>query len=248
MIGYSESHHIIPVCLFKNNRNNTFGWIDGDSNDPSNIISLTPREHFICHLLLLPKMVENIDAKNKLTHALFAMQRRSKNQNRYILSSWEYQYVKNEFSKSRKGIGRPQTDAERKKRSQTLMGHILSDETKKKIGDANRGKSISEEGKANMRLAQQNRPPQTEETKRKRSNTLMGHFVSEETKKKISNKNLGKVLSDEQKDKISDSVSNLIWINYLNIKALRILPEKLQSYLDLGWRKGRGSVLKKQPN
>lgn len=41
--GYTEKHHIIPSSL-------------GGTNDTSNLVSLTPREHFVCHLLLT-KMV-----------------------------------------------------------------------------------------------------------------------------------------------------------------------------------------------
>lgn len=37
--GYSEHHHIIPKCM-------------GGTDDKSNIVSLTPREHFIAHWLL----------------------------------------------------------------------------------------------------------------------------------------------------------------------------------------------------
>ena len=40
---YYERHHIIPKSL-------------GGSNDPINLVYLTAREHFICHLLLT-KMV-----------------------------------------------------------------------------------------------------------------------------------------------------------------------------------------------
>ncbi|NBU99844.1 MAG: HNH endonuclease [Spirochaetia bacterium] len=38
--GYSESHHIIPRSL-------------GGTNDKSNLVKLSAREHFICHLLLV---------------------------------------------------------------------------------------------------------------------------------------------------------------------------------------------------
>lgn len=38
-IGGVESHHILPQCL-------------GGTNDKTNIVNLTPREHYICHLLL----------------------------------------------------------------------------------------------------------------------------------------------------------------------------------------------------
>ena len=37
--GYTEKHHIIPKCM-------------GGSNDFSNLIQLTAREHYICHYLL----------------------------------------------------------------------------------------------------------------------------------------------------------------------------------------------------
>lgn len=38
--GYSERHHIIPRCM-------------GGTDDSSNIVSLTPEEHFVAHLLLV---------------------------------------------------------------------------------------------------------------------------------------------------------------------------------------------------
>jgi hypothetical protein len=50
--GYFETHHIIPKSL-------------GGDNDPSNLVTLTAREHFICHLLLV-KMVSNERDKAKM--------------------------------------------------------------------------------------------------------------------------------------------------------------------------------------
>lgn len=38
--GYKEKHHIIPRCM-------------GGTNDADNIVSLTPEEHYVCHLLLV---------------------------------------------------------------------------------------------------------------------------------------------------------------------------------------------------
>ena len=37
---YKENHHIIPKCM-------------GGTNDSWNLVKLTAKEHFICHLLLL---------------------------------------------------------------------------------------------------------------------------------------------------------------------------------------------------
>ncbi len=38
--GYSENHHIIPRCI-------------GGSDDPENLVRLTPEEHYVAHQLLV---------------------------------------------------------------------------------------------------------------------------------------------------------------------------------------------------
>lgn len=53
--GYYEHHHIVPRCV-------------GGSNDDYNIVPLLPREHFVCHKLLV-KIYNN----SKLHFALWAM-------------------------------------------------------------------------------------------------------------------------------------------------------------------------------
>ena len=57
---YTEKHHIIPRSL-------------GGNNNLDNLVSLTPREHYICHLLL-SKMVSG-DNKRKMTFAIWTMMR-----------------------------------------------------------------------------------------------------------------------------------------------------------------------------
>lgn len=54
-IGYVEKHHIIPKCL-------------GGTNSKLNLVKLTAREHFICHVLLT-KMTKGEDNK-KMRRAL----------------------------------------------------------------------------------------------------------------------------------------------------------------------------------
>lgn len=53
---YYDRHHILPKCC-------------GGTNDKSNIVVLSRREHFICHLLL-PKMVATKNHKIRLLYAL----------------------------------------------------------------------------------------------------------------------------------------------------------------------------------
>lgn len=52
-----EKHHIIPESFFvSRSRKGCAGDIQGNPNDKNNMVSLTPREHFLVHVLL-PKML-----------------------------------------------------------------------------------------------------------------------------------------------------------------------------------------------
>lgn len=54
--GYKESHHVIPKCL-------------GGSDDPENLVDLTPEEHYVAHQLL----VKIHPGNGKLVHAAVMM-------------------------------------------------------------------------------------------------------------------------------------------------------------------------------
>jgi hypothetical protein len=64
--GYTEQHHIIPNCFFKNSsRRNTkhssfAGWLDGNRDDKSNLVNLTPEEHYVAHQLLVKIYPNNL--------------------------------------------------------------------------------------------------------------------------------------------------------------------------------------------
>jgi ribosomal protein S27AE len=82
---YTENHHIIPKCY-------------GGTDDPSNIVALTAREHFVAHWLLWRA---NRDRKSS---AMFnAMCRASKGQERYK-SSRGYQEARESQRITKKGI------------------------------------------------------------------------------------------------------------------------------------------------
>lgn len=82
--GYCETHHIIPKSM-------------GGSNNFDNLVILTAREHFICHLLLV-KIHKNTQNYYKMVKAFFMMQTESKTQQRYI-SSRQYSKLKEDYSK-----------------------------------------------------------------------------------------------------------------------------------------------------
>jgi hypothetical protein len=85
-IGYYEKHHIIPKSM-------------GGNNDSVNLVKLTAREHFVCHLLLT-KMTTG-DHKRKMSYALWLMCNvKNQNQtNRYIPSSKTYLKIRENHSK-----------------------------------------------------------------------------------------------------------------------------------------------------
>jgi len=77
---YIEKHHILPRSL-------------GGNNSKSNIANLTPREHFICHLLLT-KMTEGNNLY-KMKHALGMITNVKKiGGGRYVPSGRVYEYVR----------------------------------------------------------------------------------------------------------------------------------------------------------
>lgn len=75
--GYIEAHHIIPRCL-------------GGSDSGDNLVRLTPREHFICHMLLT-KMHD--DHRLKFAFIVMAVEN-PKQCRRFKISSKMYEYLK----------------------------------------------------------------------------------------------------------------------------------------------------------
>ena len=125
---YTERHHIIPRCM-------------GGSDDKSNLVDLTAKEHFIVHKLLV-EMYPNI---GKLINALWKMTTRKDSFGRnYKIGSSEYERHRILFVNNH-----PNKNLEfRKWQSNRMKGvkqRPCSYETKTKIGLANKGKKRSEQ-------------------------------------------------------------------------------------------------------
>ena len=164
--GYIEKHHIIPKCM-------------GGSNNLTNLVKLSARQHFVCHLLL-PKMTNDIYYKRKLRLALSYMMTKSKfTPDRYIpKNSRLFEKCKSaargipksketrmKMSKSKKGVklGSPSLEA-RANMSKAQKGKTISNETKQKISKTQKGRKTAFYGKTHsdkslllMSLAQQSR-------------------------------------------------------------------------------------------
>jgi hypothetical protein len=109
---YSEFHHIVPRSL-------------GGSNSKNNIVKLTARQHFVCHLLLV-KMTSGRDKFKMIcaAHHMSVCHRRE----RYKITSITYERLKRQRSESMRGEANPMygrtvrwTPAQRKRLSQSLL-------------------------------------------------------------------------------------------------------------------------------
>ncbi len=103
--GYFEKHHIIPKCV-------------GGKDNECNLVKLTAREHFICHMLLV-----EIYPDDKLKIALYLMAM-GRIKNNYKPSNRTYERLRKEHSKRMKGV--KQSTQTLEKRKQSLIGKDLS--------------------------------------------------------------------------------------------------------------------------
>lgn len=130
-IGYTEKHHILPKGL-------------GGSNEKENLVRLTAREHFICHLLLTKMTIGK--EYQKMSYALW----RICNSGNIVLNSHMYKIIRENHSKmlsiTKIGVKRKKfSDKARKNMSDAKIGkpgnkHTL--DTKNKISTNRCGKCL----------------------------------------------------------------------------------------------------------
>ena len=193
--SYSEKHHIIP---------NSFG---GDKSD-ENIIKLTPREHFICHLLLV-RMTDGMFQKKMIRAANAMIYYRSKNRTispEFKSTSKLYQKLKEQFSEIMKG-----------KRS---------DETKKKMSDSAKArirKPLSEAHKLAIAKGRTGKK-HDQATKEKIAEAANKKFQSEDARKK---------LSDAVKSRMADPEIREKFLDGMKLRDENIRNKKLALMLDI---------------
>lgn len=189
---YTERHHIIPKSL-------------GGDNTKNNLISLTAREHYICHLLL-PKMIEG-KGKYKMLCAIIRMANSNQNQLRKIKSKM-YERVKIEkaamHSKLYRGKNNPFYS----------MNH--SKETKQKLREA-RARQVERQGDT-----------MTAEARAKLSAAAKGRVLSKTHKEKIGIANKGKIRSKEFRQACSERMTGYVKSKE-TIEKLRSKAAKSQS-------------------
>jgi hypothetical protein len=198
--GY-ERHHILPKSL-------------GGSDNESNLIYITSREHFICHWLLT-KIYPIGEEHWKMLNALRMMRAENKNQYRYNtkITSRVYAKIKEEYAKlqSERYSGE----------NNPFFGKSHTKEAKQIISDANTGennamKRIEEREKMRQLKIGKKRDPFSDEWKAKMSesasgenNSRYGVTLTDEIKKKIGDKMKGRKQSPETIAKKAEAIRGL---------------------------------------
>lgn len=113
---YKERHHIIPISL-------------GGSDEENNLVYLTAREHFICHLLLT-KMTTGMN-KSKMSQAAWMMASTvGRGQERYKVNNRTYEKLRITMSAIKKSMstwnkGITPKDETRKRLRQASLDYLV---------------------------------------------------------------------------------------------------------------------------
>jgi ATPase subunit of ABC transporter with duplicated ATPase domains len=157
--GYAEIHHILPKSL-------------GGTNEAENLVKLTAREHFICHLLLT-KIVNGHDTYLMLSAVSWMVRTTDTRKNRYIpRASILYEFARNSYEKIRQ-------DKTKKKISESLQRYYQENpERRSKISDSmskiHTGRKKTDQHKQRIGDAHRNIPKSLEQ-REKIANSVSQH-------------------------------------------------------------------------
>jgi len=167
--GYSERHHVVPKCL-------------GGGNERSNIVRLTPEEHFVAHELL----VKLHPGDRRLTWALMRMSGAGGRK----AYGWLRRKFGEQISAAQRGRKRPASVGANIRAAQ--IGRVLgppSQQHRDRIRAAKLGKKrapFTPQALANMRIGQ------------------LGRTKSAETREKIAAAHRGRVCTDEHRQRMRE--------------------------------------------
>ena len=189
---YVEKHHIVPRCL-------------GGTDDKNNLVTLTAREHFICHLLLTK--ITSGQEKYKMISAYSKMFSSGKDNQRYKPNSRFFEMSKKLSSEMMK-----ENNPTRLKSVRDKM--ILNNWSKKENSEEIRQKISKSKMGVKLKL--------TDEQRKKRSNNILGD----------KNVMYGKTHTDEVKQKLSKLRSKTWQLNNINTGDKIIFTNAMEYFKD----------------
>lgn len=156
LVEYSETHHIIPKCM-------------GGTDDKSNLVNLTPEEHFLCHQLLVKMYPNNRSLIYAATMMCVSNDNVKRNNKRFgwlrrrhaETTSLLKKGTKNSKPRSKEAIeasalsrrGKKNTKEHKEKCSKALKGREITSEWREKISIAGKGRIDSDETKKKKSIA-----------------------------------------------------------------------------------------------
>jgi len=209
---YKEQHHILPICIGGTNHKDNLVYLTPEEHLIAHLLLI--KIYNDPKLIYAAKWMTNRVKNNKeygwlrKKHSEIMSNRIISNETKQKMSIAQKNRpkdVQDRITYAQQNRS-PET---RKNMSDAHMGHIVSDETKEKIRNANIGrrhteetkqkmsasrsgeknhsfgKSPTQETRLKMKESAKNRPPQSAETKRKKSEKLKGRIMSTETKQKM---------------------------------------------------------------
>ena len=200
---YTEIHHVIPKCM-------------GGTDDETNLVCLTAREHYMAHVLLCKIYPNNAS----LLYAWNMMSNMSDNMCKHNVRSYQsfrYHSLREQFSMAC---------------SETRKGFKHSEETKQKMSKSAKGRKSKLKGKTYEEIHGDN----AEQLKLARSKTAKARtdYNNPERCAKLS----ARTISEEWKRKNGDAKRGRKIVNNGSTTKM-VPPDDLQSYLDSGWVPGR---------
>ena len=201
---YCEKHHIIPKSL-------------GGLNDSNNLVILTAREHYVCHLLLT-KMTVGKD-RTKMVYAAWRMCCNKNTNRNYKVTARVYQRIKEERSTHLKTLVGEKNHNFGKKTGRT--SEHFTQEWRENLSKAKKGKTTWNKGIA-----------RTNEEKAKMSATR-------KIRAKDSNWNVRPPCSKEKADKIANSLKGKKWANN-GFERKYVNPDTFNMLITAGWSPGLG--------
>lgn len=180
---YIEKHHIIPRSL-------------GGTDCKNNLVFLTAKEHYICHLLL-PKMLEGKN-KYKMLCAILRMAHSNQKQ-RIKIPSRIYEHIKKEKARMQSQIYRGECNP--------FYGRNHSERTKQKLRESRarqvekQGGTMTSEARAKLSAAAKGRK-QSQTWIEKKKLAVKKTWESEELRNSVSKRFLGKPKTEDHKQKL----------------------------------------------
>jgi hypothetical protein len=171
VVGYVEHHHVVPRCM-------------GGNDEKTNIVPLTPEEHFVAHQLLTKMYPDN----KKLIFAAWGMTQGKWRNNK------KFGWLRKKRAEAQQGI--KLSESAKKKISESRIGKKLTDDAAQKLHEARRKSGTSKETRMKLSVALQGRP-KTDHHKKALSDARKALNYTPELRDKLAS-NKGKKLNEAQ--------------------------------------------------